>query len=543
MTTFVHELISESAHKSPSATALTLKSQQLDYARLNTAINDISASYQKLKIKRFDRIGVYLHKTIENVTSLFACSVAQAVFVPINAVLKAPQVQHIVNDCNIKILITNKGRLKGLQEIVKSLPSLTHIIVTDSQEETLAPIAHVSLLSWPTFINLSPPYNDEISSLALKAPLKGTGNDMAAILYTSGSTGKPKGVVLSHANIILGAKSVAQYLNNTADDKILALLPLSFDYGLSQLTTSFLVGASCVLLDYLLPNDVLKAIDKYKITGLAAVPPLWAQLCKLTWQDNAGQSIRYFTNSGGALSKTNLDKLRTLLPQASPYLMYGLTEAFRSTYLPPEEIDLRIGSMGKAIPNAEILVVRKDGSECEAEEVGELVHKGPLVSLGYWNAAEKTAERFKPITSTPSGIVLSEIAVFSGDSVKKDQDGFLYFVARQDEMMKTSGYRISPMEVEEVLYQHPQITEAAVIGVPHQDLGQAILAIVCGKNDQDFSLIEKSINKHCQKELANYMVPKKTIVLNELPHNANGKIDRNQLNLTYKDFFTQSPLI
>ncbi len=536
----MHELICDSAHKTPSAPALTLKSQQLDYATLNIAIHEISASYQKLNIKRFDRIGVYLHKTIENVTSLFACSLAQAVFVPINAVLKAPQVQHIVNDCNIKVLITNKGRLKGLQDILKSLPSLTHIIVTDAQDENLPSIAHISLLSWTTFLNLSKESPTKKSLLSLNTPLQGTGNDVAAILYTSGSTGKPKGVVLSHSNIILGAKSVAQYLNNTADDKILAVLPLSFDYGLSQLTTGFLVGASCILLDYLLPNDVIKAIDKYKITGLAAVPPLWAQLCKLNWQDGSGQSIRYFTNSGGALSKTNLDKLRMLLPQASPYLMYGLTEAFRSTYLPPEEIDRRIGSMGKAIPNAEILVVRPDGSECEAEEVGELVHKGPLVSLGYWNAVEKTAERFKPISSTPSGIVLSEIAVFSGDSVKKDHDGFLYFVARQDEMMKTSGYRISPMEVEEILYQHPQVTEGAVIGVTHQDLGQAILAIVCCKDGQDFTLVEKSINKHCQKELANYMVPKKVIVLNELPHNANGKIDRNQLNLTYKDFFSQS---
>jgi acyl-CoA ligase (AMP-forming) (exosortase A-associated) len=361
---------------------------------------------------------------------------------------------------------------------------------------------------------------------------------MAAIFYTSGSTGKPKGVVLSHNNIVLGAKSVAEYLQNTDKDKILAVLPLSFDYGFSQLTTGFLVGAECVLLDYLLANDVVKAVIKHKITGLAAVPPLWSQLCKLNWPENAGDSIRYFTNSGGALSTTNLTHLRTLMPSASPYLMYGLTEAFRSTYLSPSEVDNRVGSMGKAIPNAEVLVVRKDGSECAVNEPGELVHKGPLVSLGYWNAKEKTAERFKPAPNQPKGIITPELAVFSGDSVKRDEDGFLYFVARADEMMKTSGYRISPMEIEEVLYQHDQITEAATIGVKHDDLGQAILAIVCSNSQGDLSLVERAVLKHCQKQLANYMVPKKIIVLAELPHNANGKIDRHKLTQEYTNFFS-----
>lgn len=529
MITFVHDLISQRAKKKPLNIALTLKEEQLNYQELCDSTDNIASSYQTLKIGRYQRIGIYLPKTIENVLAMFACSKAGAVFVPINPVLKAPQVQHIINDCDIKIIITNKGRFKALQPLISTLTTLTTIILTDADVEDIETIEHVSVMTWSIFTNLSGEKQDS-------KPL--TGNDMAAILYTSGSTGKPKGVVLSHSNIVLGAKSVAQYLQNTCKDKILALLPLSFDYGLSQLTTSFLVGAECVLLDYLLPNDVINAINKHQITGLAAVPPLWSQLCKLDWSKNAGNSIRYFTNSGGALSTSNLCQLRSLMPNAAPYLMYGLTEAFRSTYLSPEEIDNRIGSMGKAVPNAEVLVIRKDGSECDVDEAGELVHRGPLVGLGYWNAADKTAERFKPAPGQPKGIINPELAVFSGDSVKRDKDGFLYFIARADEMIKTSGYRISPMEIEEVLYQHEQITEAATIGVLHQELGQAILAIVCGNSPDDISLVEKSLLKHCQKQLANYMVPKEIIVLNELPHNANGKIDRNKLNQEYKNFFS-----
>lgn len=528
MTIFVHELINHSVLNEPNKDALLFKSQKLSYLELQEQIDIIAASYRNIGVSRNDRIGLYLHKTIETVTSIFACSKAEAVFVPINPVLKAAQVEHIVNDCEIRVIITNKSRFRTLENSLCNLPSLTHIILIDALETDREHFNSIDVLPWDAFTTKNNKLDTELSI---------TGNDIAAILYTSGSTGKPKGVVLSHSNIVLGAQSVAQYLNNTREDVILAVLPLSFDYGLSQITTSFTVGASCVLLDYLLPRDVIKAIDKFGVTGLAAVPPLWSQLCKLDWSKKVGRGIRYFTNSGGALSQTNLSQLRELMPNADPFLMYGLTEAFRSTYLPPNEIDKRKGSMGKAIPNAEVLVVRKDGTECAPNEVGELVHKGPLVSLGYWNDLDKTKQRFKPAPHKPNGVILEEIAVWSGDSVTKDRDGYLYFVARQDEMIKTSGYRVSPMEIEEVLYQHEFVTETAVIGVPHDEFGQAVLAIVCTQSIEELTLIEKNILQHCQKVLANYMVPRKVIVLSELPHNANGKIDRSLLNQTYKDFF------
>src|SRR5690606_728353 len=272
-------------------------------------------------------------------------------------------------------------------------------------------------------------------------PARRIDTDIAAILYTSGSTGRPKGVVLSHRNMVCGATSVASYLENTADDRILAVLPFSFDAGLSQLTTGFSVGATVVMLDYLLPRDVVRTLAEQRITGITGVPPLWVQIVDQEWPSEVAGSLRYLANTGGAMPSETLRRLRSLLPDTSIFLMYGLTEAFRSTYLPPSEIDRRPGSIGKAIPNAEILVLRPDGTECDPEEPGELVHRGALVAQGYWNDPERTREKFRPLPSGEPGFQHTEVAVWSGDTVKKDRDGFLYFIGRRDEMIKSSGYR------------------------------------------------------------------------------------------------------
>jgi len=360
---------------------------------------------------------------------------------------------------------------------------------------------------------------------------------MAAILYTSGSTGNPKGVVLSHRNMVAGAKSVSQYLENTADDRILSVLPLSFDAGLSQLTTAFNVGAKVVLLNYLLARDVVRACAEERITGLTGVPPLWIQLAEIEWPDSASQSMRYFANTGGRMPRATLDRLRIVMPRAKPYLMYGLTEAFRSTYLDPTEVDRRPDSIGKAIPNAEILVVRPDGQLCDADEPGELVHRGALVAMGYWNDAERTSERYKPAPGQPSGISIPEIAVWSGDIVRRDAQGFLYFVGRRDEMIKTSGYRVSPTEVEEVVYSTGLIGAAAAIGVSHSRLGQAIVIVatppVGGRLDGEALLSE------CRRAMPQYMVPARIIERADLPRNPNGKIDRKALAAEFADILQE----
>jgi len=528
MPVFFHNLTQDSLIRHPNSTALTLKNQQLSYQELDNQVQLIGNSLRSLSIEKFDRIGIYLPKTFETVTSFLATSQIGGVFVPINPILISSQVKHIIDDCSIKILITNKARLLTLSENSELSIYLTHIIVIDESDDYT--LNNISVLSWSTFLSIQSK-NSEIVS--------GTGNDIAAILYTSGSTGKPKGVVLSHSNIVEGAKSVAKYLGNSSEDNILALLPLSFDYGLSQLTTSFLVGANCVLFDYLIPSHIPKAIIKYNITGLAAVPTLWVKLCNIKWPKDAGKTIRYFTNSGGAISSPILTKLRVNMPYAEPYLMYGLTEAFRSTYLPPKEIDNKIGSIGKAIPNVEVLVLRTDGTECNTDEIGELVHKGPLVSLGYWNNPTETAKYFKCAPNKLTAIIPTELAVWSGDFVKKDEDGFLFFIARHDDMIKSSGYRVSPIEIEEILYQHNEISECAVIGMPHHVLGQAIIAIICSNSQNDEATTKHSIHVHCQKNLPNYMHPTEIIIFKEMPYNANGKIDRNFLKQHYPNYIME----
>jgi acyl-CoA ligase (AMP-forming) (exosortase A-associated) len=356
--------------------------------------------------------------------------------------------------------------------------------------------------------------------------------DIAAILYTSGSTGKPKGVVLSHRNMVSGAKSVASYLANEADDTLLAALPLSFDAGFSQLTTAFHAGARVVLLNYLLARDLLSTMERERVTGLTGVPPLYIQLAQLEWPRAVAEHLRYFANTGGRMPLDTLSRLRAALPRSKPFLMYGLTEAFRATYLEPAEIDKRPDSIGKAIANAEVLVLREDGTPCDANEPGELVQRGALVAMGYWNDPEKTAERFKPLPSNagvrPAGLTLSELTVFSGDTVRRDEEGFLYFVGRRDEMIKTSGYRVSPTEIEEVLYATELVGEAAAFGVPHATLGQAIVAVVTAK--AGVALESSALLAACRQRLPLYMMPARIEIRSEsLPRNPNGKIDRKLL--------------
>jgi acyl-CoA ligase (AMP-forming) (exosortase A-associated) len=342
-------------------------------------------------------------------------------------------------------------------------------------------------------------------------------------------------VVLSHRNLLAGADSVAQYLENTAVDRLLAVLPFSFDYGFSQLTTAFSVGASCYLLEYLMPRDIPKAVARYRITGLAAVPPLWVQLAELDWSGVDASSLRYFTNSGGAMPTATLGALRRHFPAASPFLMYGLTEAFRSSFLPPREIERRPTSMGKAIPNAELLVINEAGERCGPHEPGELVHRGSLVAMGYWGDPARTAERFRSAPLQAAGIPIDEPAVWSGDTVKLDEDGFLYFIARKDDMIKSSGYRVSPTELEEVLYASGLVAEAAAIGVPHQRLGQGIVVVAVATPEQP--LDAQALLAYCRQKLPAYMLPQRILEQNELARNPNGKIDRKLLAQHYQHVF------
>ena len=522
----LHELVARSAAVRPDHAALVYKGERLSYDALWSHIREAAGGLRSLGLARGDRIGIYLDKRPETIAAFFGASAAGGVFVPVNPVLKAPQVAYILQDCAVRVLVTSRDRFAILEPALGDCPALEFVVLVDAREDD-------RWAGGPTVLDWQALQGAGASNADL--PPRVIDLDMAAILYTSGSTGHPKGVVLSHRNLVVGAQSVSQYLENRPEDRILSVLPLSFDAGLSQVTTAFAAGATCYLLNYLLPRDVARLCAKERITGMTGVPPLWIQLSELDWPDEARQSLRYFANTGGHMPRTLLGRLRETFPQAKPYLMYGLTEAFRSTYLDPAEVDRRPDSMGKAIPNAEILVVNRDGQLCAPGEEGELVHRGALVAMGYWGDPERTAERFRPIPGRPAGLPLDEIAVWSGDIVKTDEDGFLYFVGRRDDMIKTSGYRVSSTEIEEVIYATGLTDEAAAIGLPHPLLGQGIAVVVKPKEEQ--SEVQDRILAACRQSLPLYMVPAMVVERESLPRNPNGKIDRRLLAEELKDSF------
>jgi acyl-CoA ligase (AMP-forming) (exosortase A-associated) len=525
MSRLLHELILHSAERTPAATALVYQGHRLTYEALADRTSLAARAYLQLGAGRGERIAIFLEKRFEAVVAAFGAARAGCVFVPINPILKPDQVAYILRDCNVRLLVTSASRLAQLAPSLADCTDLRGVMIVGDAGAS-RPVGAARLVGWDA----------ALAGAAEGQPHRVIDTDMTAILYTSGSTGKPKGVVLSHRNMVAGAISVAEYLRNHSGDRILSALPLSFDAGFSQLTTAFHTGASVTLINYLVPLDVVNAVERDGITGLTAVPPLWIQLAQAKWPDAASAGLRYIANTGGKMPKATLDLLRAKLPRTLVYLMYGLTESFRSTYLPPTEIDRRPDSIGKAIPNAEVLVVREDGTPCAPGEPGELVHRGALVSLGYWNDPEKTAERFKPAPGQPAGLTMPEIAVWSGDTVQRDEEGFLYFVSRRDEMIKTSGYRVSPTEVEEVVYGTKRVGEVAALGIPHPTLGQAIVVIVTPRDGA--ALDTADIVAHCRQQLPAFMVPQRIVArTGSLPRNPNGKIDRKLMAQELQDLF------
>jgi acyl-CoA ligase (AMP-forming) (exosortase A-associated) len=498
--------------------AVTFKERTLDYAELARQVACAASGLWSLGIRRGDRVAVYAEKRIETVVAMFAVSAAGAVLVPLNPLFKERHVRQIVADCDARAVITTAERLQTVGAALGADTGVRHVVCIGA---AAAPADAVwTATGW-----------DEVASGPAQPVAEAAGvvdTDIAAIFYTSGSTGGPKGVVLSHRNVIAGAESVAGYLEHTAEDTVLSVLPLSFDAGFSQLTTTFTSGAHVVLTNYLVPRDVVRLCAMHAVSALTCVPPLWLQLAALEWPADATRSLRYFANTGGRMPKATLDRLRELFPQAAPYLMYGLTEAFRSTYLDPAQVDRRPDSIGRAIPNAEVLVVRPDGTPCDPGEHGELVHRGALVSLGYWNDPERTAQRFKPAPAA-SAAVRPEIAVWSGDTAYRDEDGFLYFVGRTDEMIKSSGYRISPAEIEEAAYATGLVGEAVALGVADERLGHRVVLVVDGPCDTEL------LGKALTQLLPRYMLPHTTLQLGTLPRSVNGKFDRPLIRKTVEE--------
>ena len=527
MTSLLHSLLFNQAKIRPDAIAIEYKQEKISYQHLSLLASNFAGGYSNMGLSKGSRVGIFLAKQIETISATFGTLLAGGSIVPVNPILKANQVKHILCDCDVSILVTSQSRLTQIADIIEHCPALKKIVLVDFDRSVDSDQYSKPISSWQDFCQHYHPENTPSIS----------GSDLAAIFYTSGSTGKPKGVALTHHNMRIGAESVAQYQNNTEQDRILAALPFSFDYGFSQITTALVSGATIILLDYLFPNDVIKTLERTKATGLAGVPPLWIQVTKLIWPDTIKDHLRYITNSGGSLPQSTLSSLQKKLPNTDIYLMYGLTEAFRSTYLPPDQVNIRPTSIGKAIPNAEIFVINANNEECKPGEQGELVHCGPLVTQGYWNNPTKTAERYKPLpASLADGRASTELAVWSGDTVKQDKEGYLYFISRTDEMIKTSGYRVSPTEIEEPLLLLDKVSEAVAIGIPHSELGQAIVVVAtCDSNSDGLG---KEIIDSLRKQLPAYMLPQKIFIRKELPRNANGKLDRKQLYIEFENIFS-----
>ncbi len=527
MNFLLHSPLFDQAKIRPDSIAIEYKQEKVSYQDLSILASDFAGGYSSMNLPKSSRIGIFLAKQVETITAMFGTLLAGGSIVPINPILKANQTEHILCDCDVSILVTSKSRLKQLEEVIGNCPALQKIVLVDFDDSIDSSQYSKSISSWQNFCQQ---YNTKNTPNIIES-------DLAAIFYTSGSTGKPKGVVLTHHNMRVGAESVAQYQNNTEQDRILAVLPFSFDYGFNQITTAMVSGATVILLDYLLPKDVIRTLKRTNATGLAGVPPLWIQITKLTWPDSIKNHLRYITNSGGAMPQSTLSILQNKLPNTDIYLMYGLTEAFRSTYLPPDQINTRPTSIGKAIPNAEIFVINSNNEECKPGEEGELVHRGPLVAQGYWNDPIKTSRHYKPLpASLTAGRTVTELAVWSGDLVKKDEEGYLYFISRRDELIKTSGYRVSPTEIEEPLLLLENVSEAVAMGIPHSELGQAIVMVATSNSKSED--LTKEITSSLKKQLPIYMLPQKIFIRDELPRNANGKFDRKQLYLEFENIFS-----
>lgn len=482
----------------PDRPALLDGARHWSFRMLAEEVETLAGAILARNVERGDRVAILLPKCLEECAAIFAASRSDAVFVPINPVLKAQQIRHILIDSGAVLLITNRDLREKLGEAIEGINGLSVLDVEDREE------------------NHRP----------APAP-RAIGQDLAAILYTSGSTGAPKGVMLSHANLIAGTRIVRTYLAITPEDRILSVLPFSFDYGLNQLLTVVEQGATIALFAFQMGDQIVRELARHRITGLAGVPTIWAILTKAapSLARTPLPDLRYITNSGGAVPEASVRRLREILPRTQIFLMYGLTEAFRSTYLPPGEIDNRPTSIGKAIPECEVFPLTTDGRRAKPGEPGILVHRGPTVSLGYWRRPEETARVLRP-NPLRAAIEGGEIVCWSGDLVYEDEDGFLYFVGRQDAMIKSAGYRISPTEVEDALMLSGAFRQVAAIGLPDEWLGQRLMAVAVGQQN---GIDIEAVLRQLTEKLPSHMVPSRIELVPELPVTPNGKVDYKRL--------------
>ena len=530
----VNNFLEQSAKLFLKKTALICQDKRLSYAEIDALANRLSNALIANGLDRQDRVAVYLDNSVESVISIFGVMKAGGVFVVVNPQVKAKKIEYILNNCQVKVLITDSKHLKEISEILPHCPNLNTILIIDYKHDTQYAMRPKEVLSAVEGRNMNLSANplpiiagfyDILNSYpSTQPPKRCIDIDLASMIYTSGSTGNPKGVMLTHLNMTSAANSIIEYLENRPDDIILNCLPLSFDYGLYQVLMAFKFGGTIVLeRGFTYPFQIINLLVKERITGFPLVPAIAAILLQLTNLDKYDFSkLRYITNTAQAFPPKHIARFRGLFPQVKIYSMYGLTECKRVTYLPPAEVDKRPSSVGKAMPNTEVYLVDEGGCIItQPGQAGELVIRGANVMKGYWNLPELTVQRLRP---GPYG---NEKVLYSGDYFKMDEEGFLYFISRKDDIIKTAGEMVSPKEVENILYELDDVIEAAVVGVPDDILGNAIRAFLVLREGSQ--LTEKEILLHCQKHLENFMVPKYVEFRKELPKTTTGKIKKRAL--------------
>ncbi len=521
----LHDLLHNAVERDPQKAAVVDGDAEYSYEDLERESSALAAALVGAGVAKGDRVGVLVEKSWEAIVSMLAASRIGAAYVNVNPLFKAPQVEYLAQDCDIRVMI---GDTPKLDELEPKTVETAFYRGEKPQSDAASTYTDVG---------------EALGGEGLKADRRVSEVDLGTILYTSGSTGMPKGVATSQRNVVVGAQIVSSYLENGPEDRILSALPLNFDAGMSQFTTSLRAGATLYLLRSRLPGDLLKGLRRHEITGVTGVPPLWSLLIRSakSLQENPLTHLRYLANTGGRIPQANLDELRRLLEPAGTkiYLMYGLTEAFRSTYLAPEEIHRSSpeqgNCIGKAIPNTEIMVINKEGKEAAPGEPGELVHRGPTVAMGYWGNEEATRKAYRPNPLAPPELLDVERVVYSGDTVTRDEEGFLYFLGREDAMIKNQGYRLSPEEVENLLIASGLVNEACAFGVENPEVGHDVIAVISLRDSADGDGALDSIRGYAIKNGPPYMIPKEILVWDELPKTGSGKIDRKGISSAYTD--------
>lgn len=500
----VRDFLEASVDRVPDKTALVCDHRRVSYAEVEAGANRVAHALRGMGVQRGDRVVILLPNTVETVLSIFGTLKAGSVFVVINPTTKQDKLIYILNNCRGTVLITEARQRAMLEAVQAAVPSLKAVVLTGARAQANEDRSIYA-------------FNDVLSAQSSdRPPRRNIDQDLACLIYTSGSTGDPKGVVSGHNNVVFASGSIIQYLENTPDDIVINVLPLSFDYGLYQLLMTFRFGGTLVLeKSFAFPAAVMQRIEEERVTGLPGVPTVFALMLQMELDRYDLSSVRYLTNTAAALPPEHVRTLRQHFPMAKLYAMYGLTECKRALYLPPDQADIRPGSVGIPIPGTEAWIEDDEGHRVRPGVVGELVIRGSHVMRGYWEDEAATARAYRP------GPTPGERILYSGDYFRSDEEGYFYFVSRKDDIIKSRGEKVSPKEIEDVLYALSGVTQAAVIGVPDPILGQAIKAFVVV---QDGEITESVILRHCRKHLESFLVPQYIEFRDRLPVSSNGKI-------------------